>query len=240
MHSTPRLPRGVFVTGTDTGVGKTVVACALLRLLHSLGYPLCVRKPVESGCSVGPNGLLPADGAALHHAAGSAQSLAQVTPYRLRHALSPARAAQLEGMALSLSQLIQACIPQESDPAHTLWLVEGAGGLYSPLSDDGLNVDLACALAWPVLLVAPDRLGVINHVLLNALALKQRGLVLAAVILNHVEAAGAQPQQMDNAADLRTYLDQPIIRFPHHPTAAEAHQCLTPLLPALWPELPKF
>jgi len=159
---------GVFITGTDTGVGKTVVACALTRALARAGHTVAVRKPVESGCARHAGQLEPADGAALARAAGHRETLDTVTPMRLAHALSPERAAHLEGVQLTLHDLIAAArIGDESD----FFVVEGAGGFLSPLASDALNADLALALGLPVLVVAEDRLGSINHTLLTVEAI---------------------------------------------------------------------
>ncbi|OOG28561.1 dethiobiotin synthase [Thioalkalivibrio denitrificans] len=202
---------GFFITGTDTGVGKTVVACALIRALRAAGRHVDPRKPVESGCEPQGDALYPADGAALRDAAGDPlPDLSVVTPYRLRHALSPERAARLERRALNISALREACLSAHA-PGATL-VVEGAGGFYSPLARDGLNADLAQALGLPVILVAPDRLGVINHVLLTAEAIRNRGLDLALVVLSAHDTHG--PEGMDNASDLVAYLDCPMLAFP--------------------------
>ena len=205
------MTHGYFITGTDTGIGKTVVACALIRALRAAGRHVDPRKPVESGCERRGDELFPADGAALREAAGElAPDLAVVTPYRLQHALSPERAARLERRALNISALREACLAAHA-PGATM-VVEGAGGFYSPLASDGLNADLAQALGLPVILVAPDRLGTINHVLLTAEAIRNRGLDLALAVLNADDAPG--PEGMDNPSDLATYLDCPVVEFP--------------------------
>jgi dethiobiotin synthetase len=209
---------GFFITGTDTGVGKTVVACALIRALRAAGRHVSPRKPVESGCEARGEGLFPADGAALRDAAREPLAdLATVTPYRFRHALSPDRAARLADSPLSISALREACL--SGHPPQAELVVEGAGGFYSPLASDGLNADLAQALGLPVILVAPDRLGVINHVLLTAEAVRNRGLELALVVLNACDAT--VPDGMDNQADLEGYLDCPVLTFPRV-TSAES------------------
>jgi dethiobiotin synthetase len=203
--------KGFFITGTDTGVGKTVVACALIRALRAAGRHVSPRKPVESGCAWRGGELFPADGAALREAVGEpVPDLATVTPYRFHPALSPERAARLARRALSISALREACLA--AHPPQADLVVEGAGGFYSPLASDGLNADLAQALGLAVVLVAPDRLGVINHVLLTAEAIRNRGLELALVVLNACDTTG--PEGMDNAADLAAHLDCPVLRFP--------------------------
>lgn len=204
------MTRGVFITGTDTGVGKTRVGAALAHLLTGRGLRVRPRKPVESGCAPGPHGLVPQDAAVLREAAGRAEPLERICPYRLRAPLSPERAAELEGMALDLGRLHAACVAGiESDD---FLLVEGAGGFYSPVAGGALNADLAGGLGLPVLVVAADRLGTLNHALLTVEAVRLRGLALAGLILN--QPAPQPDHEMDNAADLERWLRRPVLRLP--------------------------
>ncbi|WP_207146523.1 dethiobiotin synthase [Ectothiorhodospira mobilis] len=198
---------GLFITGTDTGVGKTVAGCVLIRGLRARGCSVLPRKPVESGCARRGGVLWPADGARLLEAAGR-DELDRVTPWRFPHALAPDRAARLAGTPLHLDALASACRPVASDD---LVLVEGAGGFYSPLAEGALNADLAGALGFPLILVAPDRLGVLNPILLTAEAALRRGLTLAGVVLNDPGEPG--PEGMDNAADLQARLQVPLLRL---------------------------
>jgi len=202
-----RIPRGLFVTGTDTGAGKTQVAAALARLLVERNQAVRPRKPVESGCRRHGGHLLPEDARTLQAAARTDDTLEQICPYPLEAALSPERAGALSGIRLSLDDLRTACLAglQEAD----FLLVEGAGGFYSPLAQGVLNVDLAAALPLPILLVASDRLGTIGHTLLTVEAIKRRGLALAGVVLNRIDLPG--DPRMDNAADLSRWLGRPVI-----------------------------
>lgn len=207
---------GLFITGTDTGVGKTRVGIGLARGLVRRGMRVRVRKPVESGCRTVAGALLPADAEALRQAAGGLEPLARVCPHPLTAPLAPPRAAALEKRSLPLAALVDAC--RAGVAAGDFVLVEGAGGFLSPLATDGLNADLALALALPVLLVTQDRLGAIHQVLATAEAIERRGLRLAAVVLN---AATAPPAPgLDNAADLSGRLGPPLFTLPHAPGAA--------------------
>lgn len=201
---------GVFVTGTDTGVGKTVIACSLTRALTRAGHAVAVRKPVESGCARRAGRLEPADGMALARAAGNRETLETVTPLRLARALSPERAAYLESMQLTLNDLIGAA---RTGNGSDFFVVEGAGGFLSPLASDALNADLALALGLPVLVVAEDRLGSINHTLLTVEAIERRGLRLAGIVLNAREAEAGSG--MANRDDLLSRLGDHVIPFPH-------------------------
>lgn len=172
--------RGIFTTGTDTGVGKTWIGVQLINELKSKGVDIIPRKPVESGW----NQELPkTDAWQLANAANKINLLDEVCPNRFIQAISPARAAQNEGRNISIQQLVDQCSIKSETKDNFLY-VEGAGGFYSPLADDGLNVDLAKSLNLPVLLVAENRLGCINQVLLNIEAINTANLSLVAVVLN--------------------------------------------------------
>jgi len=205
------MTRGVFITGTDTGVGKTRVGAALAHMLNARGVRVRPRKPVESGCPTGADGLLPQDAAALREAAGGAEPLERICRYRLQAPLSPERAAELEGVVLDLGRLHAACMAGIGN--DDFLLVEGAGGFYSPLARGALNADLAGGLGLPVLVVAADRLGTLNHTLLTIEAVRMRGLALAGVVLN--QPVPQADRLMDNAADLERWLQMPVLRLPH-------------------------
>jgi dethiobiotin synthetase len=208
-------PPGLFLTGTDTGVGKTYVARLLILALRAQGHRVYARKPVESGCRQPQGPSLPVDGLALREAAGGAEALQTVCPYRLAHALAPNRAARLEGIDLRLRDLVLAC----DAPGDGIVVVEGSGGFLSPLTDDGLNADLAAVLEIPILLVAADRLGCINHVLLTAEAIASRGLKLASVLLNPLPEQSL-PEGIDNLVDLQSLLGEKVIALAREPSAA--------------------
>jgi len=199
--------QGVFITGTNTGVGKTHIGAAIANRLREQNIHVIPRKPIESGCPMIDGELVPRDAQALKEAARYEGSLSQVCPYRFEPPISPVRAAHLANKVLTTEQLVSNCL---ADSENGFVLVEGAGGFYSPLSEDGLNADLATALQLPVLLVAEDALGVLNQVLLNVEAIKIRGLTLVGVVLNQLEEE--QDARMDNAADLREHLDCPVFR----------------------------
>jgi dethiobiotin synthetase len=210
MHSQQHL-NGLFVTGSDTGVGKTYISALLIRALHSRSIPVEPRKPVESGCSQSPDGtLIPADGIALLEAAGL-NDLDEVTPYRFSAPLAPPQAAAREGQEIRLKQLVNSC-PLHND---SLLIVEGAGGFLSPIASDGLNADLAIALGLPVVLVVADRLGCINHCLLTIEAIEHRGLAIAGIILNQISGGGDMQnfEEIKRRVDCPVYLDRDIEAF---------------------------
>jgi dethiobiotin synthetase len=229
---------GYFIAGTDTGVGKTRVGTAVVHGLAARGLDVRVRKPVESGCLDGPGGLLPQDAAALREAAGAREPLEEVCRYRLRAAVSPERAAALEGVALDLGRLRAACAGSEGGD---VLIVEGAGGLCSPIAAGALNADLASALGFPVLLVAADRLGTINHVLLSVEAIARRGLALAGIVLSAPDASS--PPGMDNAGDIARWTGHRVHLLPHGDAGGAASRAedarrLAALLDSLAPPRP--
>lgn len=205
LEQISQLP-GVFMTGTDTGVGKTWIGTRLLQHLRQLGVTITPRKPVESGWCL--EQVTDSDTWKLGLAASGFHPLEQICPNRLKAPLSPPRAAQLEGKRLSIQQLAKQC--RSTQRQSSFLYVEGAGGFYSPLASDGLNADLAAALNLPVLLVSEDRVGCINHILLTVEAIQTHQLSLAGIILNPIHPA---PAGMDNQQDLQALLDLPIIRW---------------------------
>jgi len=172
---------GFFVTGTDTGVGKTVVACALARGLRRRGLDVGVMKPVETG--VGSDG--PLDARALQAAAGCGDTLGEICPVALPLAAAPSVAAAEAGICIEPSWL---CEKFKALAARHAWMiVEGAGGLLVPLSSAATMADLAAALGLPLVVVARGRLGTINHTRLTLEAARVRGLPLAGVIVSHAD-----------------------------------------------------
>lgn len=174
-------PRGIFVTGTDTGVGKTIVAATLARLLRMNGVSVGVMKPVTSGCREVSGELVSDDALLLSQAAGIDVS-DDVAPYRLGKALAPADAARIDGVRIDFS-VIKAAFDRLAS-SYDYVIVEGAGGLMVPLSGGLLVADLARELGLPLLVVARPGLGTINHTVLTCFAAQQLGLRVAGVIVN--------------------------------------------------------
>jgi dethiobiotin synthetase len=188
----PPLPQGWFVTGTDTGVGKTVVACALAEELRTRGIDVGVMKPIETGVA----GQGPLDAIALAEAAGTRDALDQVCPIRLALPAAPSAAAAAEGVEVDVARILSAYSVLKS--RHECVIIEGAGGLLVPIRDRYSMAELAGALALPLLLVARGRLGTINHTLLTLEVAASRGLSVAGVVLSH----GPIPLSTADAANL--------------------------------------
>ena len=162
----------LLVTGTDTGIGKTFVACALAHALRAHGRTVAVMKPVETGVVSAPE-----DALRLREAAADPAPLEDICPYRLRAPLAPAVAARAEGVTIDLARL-ETLIRRRQAAADVL-LVEGAGGLLVPIRDGITYADLAARLGLPLLVVAANRLGTINHCALTARVAAAAALGLA-------------------------------------------------------------
>lgn len=175
------MSKGLFVTATDTGVGKTIVAAALARALRLRGVNVGVMKPVTSGCRE-INGELVSDDAELLAWAAGVECDVCVAPYRLREPLAPVEAAKLEGVRIDFTKICE-CFARLTEK-HDYVIVEGAGGLMVPLNGGLLIADLANQLKLPLLVVARPGLGTINHSVLTCFAAGQMGLDVKGVIVN--------------------------------------------------------
>ena len=176
--------QAIFITGTDTGVGKTFFACGLARLLKSYGYSVGVMKPVETGCVMRDGALYPEDAWRLKEASGCAETIERICPYRLPEPLAPSIAAERAGVRIDIDRLL--AVFEEIKGAHDITLVEGAGGLMVPLLPSYTFADFARVAKLPVIVVAANKLGVINHLLLSLEHASCKGLTLLGYVLNRL------------------------------------------------------
>jgi dethiobiotin synthetase len=176
--------RGVFITGTDTGVGKTVVGCVLAAALREMGINVGVMKPVETGCLEDGGRLRAVDAEALARAAGVTDPPELVCPIRLREPMAPSIAAEIEGRVIELSEIREAY--DELTRRHDLVLVEGAGGITVPIIEGFNMADLALDLNLPVLVVARPSLGTLNHSTLTVDHARQRGLEILGLVVSNL------------------------------------------------------
>jgi dethiobiotin synthetase len=204
---------GVFVTGTDTGVGKTLACCALIHALAARGAKPVPMKPIAAGASAHGGRVANDDTLALLAASGlDASWLDAVTPILLAAAMAPHIAAQREGRTIELAP-VAAALPRLAAAGDFL-VVEGVGGFRVPLAEGLDTVDLARTLALPVVLVVGLRLGCLNHALLTAQAIEAAGLRLAGWIANAIDPS--MEGREENIAALQARLAAPLIgRLPH-------------------------
>jgi dethiobiotin synthetase len=199
---------GVLVTGTDTGVGKTFVACALAHALRARGRSVAVMKPVETGVTE-----LPEDALALREAAADPAPLDEICPYRLRAPLAPSVAARLERVAIDLARL-EGLVRRRLDAADVL-IVEGAGGLLVPIADSVTYADLAARMRLPLLIVAANRLGTVNHCALTARVAAAMGLEVLGIVLSQ-PTAQRDESAASNAETIAALTGLPILgELPH-------------------------
>ncbi len=203
----PALP-GVFVIGTDTDVGKTLIAGAigraLLRSGSGAGRRVEVFKPVASGCRKTPGGLISEDAEFLAYAVDTHRSLAEITPVRYAEPLSPNVAAQRSGRPIDLDAIFCEYSAIAAGGCDAV-VVEGVGGLLCPITDDFWVIHLAKMLALPVVIVAHAGLGTINHTQLTVYAARSAGLSVAGVIINRYQT---EPKDSDAVIAMQTNPDQ--------------------------------
>ncbi|MEE8556476.1 MAG: dethiobiotin synthase [Myxococcota bacterium] len=176
---------GIFVTGTDTDCGKTVVATTLARAALEKGFRVRVLKPVETGCRLEGDEPVPLDGRALARAARDPRPLPEICPYRLRLPAAPQVAAEAEGIRIDVGRILKAA--ELGGAEGDLLIVEGAGGLLVPLCPGVCMADLAGRLDLPLLVVARAKLGTLNHTRLTLEAASTRNLNVAGLVVSHTE-----------------------------------------------------
>lgn len=187
-----RTSGALFVTGTDTGVGKTVVGCAIGEALRRRRVAIGVMKPIETG--VGAQG--PLDAISLAEAAGVDDPLELICPQRFELPAAPSVAAEHEGRGVDLAAIRAA----HADLArrHSFLLIEGAGGVLVPIAGGFMMIDLAAEFGAPLVVVTRASLGTVNHTLLTLEAIERRGLALAGVVISH----GPRPISSADRANL--------------------------------------
>ena len=210
------LPPALFVTGTDTEIGKTAASTALLHALRRRGLRALGMKPVASGSHDHGEGLRNEDALALQAASWPRPAYADLNPYALRQPLAPELAAAEDGVEVALGPIVTAF--ERLRAQADVVVVEGVGGWLAPLSAQLDQLDLVRALRLPVLLVVGMRLGCVNHARLTAQSLQANGIACLGWIGNHIDPA--MQRQDENFATLRQRLPMPCWgRLPHLPGA---------------------
>ncbi len=200
--------RKLFITGTNTEVGKTFVTCEMLEYLVKYKKSIAAFKPVETGCNKNNKILQPNDSKRFFKVLGKTLSLDLINPYRFIPPISPNRAIRLAKKNITLNDY---CDKLNLLKTFDYILIEGAGGVCSPLSCDGLNIDFAKKVKMDSILVARDEIGVINNVILSINTFIKYKLNLKAIVLNRINPK--QPRGMDNVKELRSFTNIPIIQI---------------------------
>lgn len=206
--------RGVFVTGTDTGVGKTCISLALMRALQKRGYRVTGMKPVASGCSVTESGLVNEDALLLQACASLQVPYEFVNPYAFEPPVAPHLAAESVGVQIQIPH-IEAAFHKLSELSDYV-LVEGVGGWLVPVNAEQGMQDVARVLGLPVVLVVAIRLGCLNHALLTAQAIRTAGLSLAGWVANRIDPECERQDEIVTALCQR--LEIPLLADQHYLT----------------------
>lgn len=202
------MTRGLFFTGTDTGVGKTLVTATVAHILNQQGRPFRVCKPVATEAHWTENRWLNEDTVRLAKAAGLTGNLDSVTPWAFPDPVAPPVAARRQGVRLELPAIVEAVRHQGRDDQAVL--VEGVGGLLCPLTETATVADLAAALGLPLVVVARQSLGTLNHTLLTLEAARRRGLMVAGVVVNAAQPVRTLAEQT-NVEELLRWLQVPLL-----------------------------
>jgi dethiobiotin synthetase len=215
------MANGLFITGTGTGVGKTYVAALIARALRAAGVRVGVYKPVASGCDSTADGLVSPDATSLWEAAGRVGGIERVCPQMFAAPLAPHLAARAEGKRVD-RKLLRGGIEYWREMSDIV-LVEGAGGLMSPISDDDYNADLAAELGHPLVVVAANELGVINATLQTLITASTYcdGLDVAGIVLNSVTKRSEDSSVASNADEIARRCAPPLLATIEHGGAFE-------------------
>ncbi|MBF0560073.1 MAG: dethiobiotin synthase [Nitrospirae bacterium] len=202
------MAKGIFITGTDTGVGKTIIAAGIIRALKKKGISIGAMKPIETGCTP-----LPADGMFLREIAGMDEPVELVTPVCFKHPLAPLVASEMEGRLVDMDSIMNAYSALAAK--YEFLVVEGAGGLMVPImktTDSTFYMaDLIKSLNLPAIVVAGAGLGTINHSLLTVLQALREGIDMRGVILNCNQPTADTLAEQTNPAVLKQLCPVPIL-----------------------------
>ncbi len=179
------MSKGIFITGTDTGIGKTFVGVGLIGAMKEKGLNVCPIKPVESGCRIRNGRLVPDDSMKLLKASGVGESIDLINPCRLRYPLAPSVARKIEGVRINKRKVLNAY--HRLSKKYDLIIAEGAGGIMVPVYKKYFYIDLIKEFDLPLIIVARPGLGTINHSLLTIEAARKKDITIAGIVINYSE-----------------------------------------------------
>jgi len=216
------MSRGFFITGTDTGVGKTRVSLSIMELIKMQGHTVAGMKPVAAGADQTESGLRNEDAIMLQSASSHDVDYALLNPFVFVPAIAPHIAAQQAGIKISI-ETITRCFEQ-LQTQNDFVIVEGAGGWCVPIDQKNTMADVALALDLPVILVVGIRLGCINHALLTAQRIREDGVALAGWVANHIDPD--MEFSAENVQTLQERLPAPCLgQIPYDVSAKTEHTC---------------
>lgn len=220
------MAKGFFITGTDTGVGKTIITAALIKAAKFLGLSACGMKPIETGCLKSEFGvqssefrvkekvLIPSDGMFLREIAGMDDSLDLLSPIRFQNPLAPFPASEIEEITVDIDKIKKAY--SELSKKYDAVFVEGIGGLLVPIKKEYSVLDLARDFDLPIIVVARPGLGTINHTLLTVNYAIKEGLTVAGIIINHSQPPDGSLAEETNPEVIKQLLTVPLLGiFPY-------------------------
>jgi dethiobiotin synthetase len=208
------MAKGFFVTGTDTGVGKTVITVALIKAIVRLGFSVGGMKPIESGCLDESDILLPADGMFIRTASHMEEGIRHITPCCFRSPLAPLPASEIEGAPVDFEKIRKAFA--DLSRKYDIVVVEGIGGLLVPIAKDYSVIDMARDFDLPLIVVTKPTLGTINHTLLTVNYAIKEGLRVAGIVINYNQPPENSLAERTNPELLGRISPVPVIGiFPH-------------------------
>jgi len=208
------LAKGFFVTGTDTGVGKTIITAALIKASSLLGFRTCGMKPIETGCLREDDTFIPSDGIFIKTVAHMEETVNHISPCCFEEPLAPLPASEIEGTPVDFEKIRKeyAALSQKYDVV----IVEGIGGLLVPIRKDYFVLDLARDFGLPVIVVSRPGLGTINHTMLSVNYAIAEGLAVAGIIINYSRPTDGSPAENTNPNVIKKISPVPIIGiFPY-------------------------
>ena len=220
------MAKGFFVTGTDTGVGKTIITAALIKAAHILGFKACGMKPIETGCTqkefkvqsskfkVIKNDLTPSDGTFLKKISNADESIDLIAPVRYENPLAPLPASEIENNPVDIEKIKKAY--RELARRYNVIIVEGIGGLLVPINKEYFVLDLARDFGLPLIVVSRPGLGAINHTMLTVNYAINEGLDVAGIIINYTRPPERTLAEDTNPEIIRRLSPVPVLGiFPY-------------------------
>jgi dethiobiotin synthetase len=208
------MAKGFFVTGTDTGVGKTIITAALIKASGLLGFKTCGMKPIETGCLREGDTFIPSDGIFIKTIAHMEETLNHISPCCFEEPLAPLPASEIEGTPVDFEKIRKeyAALSQKYDVV----VVEGIGGLLVPIRKDYFVLDFARDLGLPVIVISKPGLGTINHTMLSVNYAIKEGLIIAGIIINYSRPPEGSPAENTNPDVIKKISPVPIVGiFPY-------------------------